>query len=77
MTDPRDDRKPDYRSLALAGTAVTELVAPVLLGVWIDHQFNTGPWGLVVGVTVGFVGGIAHLMMIVSRTDPRDKKTGG
>ena len=28
-----------------------------LIGLWIDRELETGPWGLVIGVVLGFVGG--------------------
>ena len=63
----------DYRGLALAGTAVTELVAPILLGVWADSHFGWAPWGLAVGAVVGFVGGIGHLLVIANRAGETKK----
>jgi F0F1-type ATP synthase assembly protein I len=33
-----------------------------LVGYWIDLQFATGPWGLVVGVVLGLVGGLYNLV---------------
>ena len=44
----------------------TELVGAVLgftfLGIWIDRRFDTGPWGLLVCVFLGFVGGLYNLV---------------
>jgi ATP synthase protein I len=48
-----------------------ELVAPILLGVWVDQQFGWSPWGLVVGGTIGFVGSITHMMMLANRENKR------
>lgn len=72
-TDP--GKGADYRGVALAGTLVGELVAPILIGLWLDHRFGWDPWGLVVGTTVGFVGGIGHMMLLAGKTDRR--KGGG
>ena len=33
-----------------------------LLGYWIDGRFGTSPWGMVVGVVVGLVGGLYNLV---------------
>ena len=57
----------DYRGLALVGTAVAEMVAPILLGIWIDQRFGWSPGGLIVGALVGIVGGMAHLIWISRR----------
>ncbi len=59
----------DYRVLALAGTAVAELVVPVLIGAWADRHFDSAPWGLLVGAIVGFVGGVVHLMVVASKAN--------
>lgn len=70
MSRPQDGRDAsDYRGLALASTAVLELVAPILIGVWLDRKFGWEPWGLAVGAVVGFVGGIAHLVLLTKRAD--------
>lgn len=57
----------DYRVLALAGTAVAELVIPVLIGAWVDRRYGSAPWGLLLGAVMGFVGGVAHLLVTASR----------
>ncbi|WP_171469344.1 AtpZ/AtpI family protein [Frigoriglobus tundricola] len=67
----------DYRVLSLAGTAVAELVVPVLLGAWIDRRYGSAPWGLLVGAVVGFVGGVAHLMVVASRSSSSNGGGGG
>lgn len=69
-TSGGDGDKPggnDYRVLALASTAVGELVAPILIGIWLDSRFDWSPYGLAVGAVIGFVGSIAHLMVIANR----------
>lgn len=33
-----------------------------LLGYWIDRRFGTAPWGFVVGVIIGIVGGLYNLV---------------
>ena len=54
----------DFRGLALIGTAVAEMVAPILFGVWLDGRNGWSPWGLVVGAVLGVGGSVAHLVMI-------------
>ena len=60
----------DYRGLALISTAVGEMVVPILIGVWVDREFEWAPWGLTVGAVVGIVGGLAHLVLISRRAGP-------
>jgi F0F1-type ATP synthase assembly protein I len=33
-----------------------------LLGYWIDGKFGTAPWGIVIGVVMGLVGGLYNLV---------------
>ena len=33
-----------------------------LFGYWIDRRFGTGPWGILVGVVIGLVGGLYNLV---------------
>jgi F0F1-type ATP synthase assembly protein I len=57
----------EYRVLALAGTTVTELVVPILCGVWVDNNYGTAPWGVLAGAVLGFVGGLGHLLVVANR----------
>jgi F0F1-type ATP synthase assembly protein I len=33
-----------------------------LIGYWIDGKFGTSPWGILVGVFIGIVGGLFNLV---------------
>jgi ATP synthase protein I len=33
-----------------------------LIGYWIDRQYGSRPWGLIVGVVLGIVGGLYNLV---------------
>ena len=33
-----------------------------LVGYWIDRRFGTTPWGMLVGVVIGLVGGLYNLV---------------
>jgi len=59
----------DAAGLALIGSAVAQLVVPVLLGVWADSQYGWSPWGLVVGTAVGVVGGAVGFWMLYRRAN--------
>jgi F0F1-type ATP synthase assembly protein I len=54
----------DYRGLALAGTAVAEIVAPVLAGLWLDSRFGWSPWGATAGAVLGVTVSVTHLVLI-------------
>jgi F0F1-type ATP synthase assembly protein I len=57
-----------YFSLAQVGL---EMVVPMGVGIVLDYYVNWDwrPWGTVVGLIIGFVGGMAHLIALVSRHD--------
>lgn len=44
--------------VGLAGT----IIGFTLVGLWIDHRFGTGPWGLVICVVLGCTGGLYNLI---------------
>ena len=33
-----------------------------LIGYWIDRRYETQPWGLVIGVVLGMIGGLYNLV---------------
>jgi F0F1-type ATP synthase assembly protein I len=55
------DRKELGRYLAISQVGL-EMVAPILLGLALDHYLGWSPWGVVVGAGLGLVGGLAHLI---------------
>jgi F0F1-type ATP synthase assembly protein I len=50
-----------------------EMVVPIGLGVALDVWLGTLPWISVVGVLLGFFGGMTHLMVLVSHMDKTEK----
>src|SRR5690242_569580 len=65
---PEDPRELGYYlSLAQVGM---EMVAPIGLGAILDrYVWDWGPWGLIGGTVLGFVGGLAHLVTLANRQD--------
>jgi F0F1-type ATP synthase assembly protein I len=55
-----------YISLAQVGM---EMVAPIGIGLVLDHYLNWSPWGVVGGAVLGLVGGLAHLIVLMNRQD--------
>ncbi len=62
--------------LAYIGMAVTQFVAPILIGVWLDRKYDWTPWGLIVGGTFGAIGGIV-VLMAMNRKLNRELREGG
>jgi len=52
-----DDDPNGLRGLAYGSWIVTQLIVPILLGVWADNHWQSAPQGVVVGCVVGFVAG--------------------
>jgi len=52
-----------YLALAQVGT---EMVAPVVAGLLLDHYTGWRPWWTVGGAVFGLVGGISHLVAILN-----------
>jgi len=53
-------------SLAHVGT---EMVVPIVVGLLLDRWLGSLPWCTVVGVVLGLVVGIVHLVHITSQPD--------
>ncbi len=62
---PEPQQPLDRKWWALMSTVGFEMVAPIGVGVFIDTQYGTRPWCSLLGVAVGFFGGIWHLLMIL------------
>jgi F0F1-type ATP synthase assembly protein I len=55
-----------YFALAQVGL---EMVAPIGLGVALDHYAGWRPWGTIGGAVIGFVGSLTHLISLVNAHD--------
>jgi F0F1-type ATP synthase assembly protein I len=51
----------------------TEMVVPTVVGLLLDLKFGWTPWGLLVGVILGLVGGFYHMIAILKRLNQRDE----
>jgi F0F1-type ATP synthase assembly protein I len=78
VTEPPPNSKEMGYYFALAQVGV-EMVAPIGLGLALDYYFGWLPWATVVCAVLGFVGGMAHLVLMVTKHDAeeRQKPPGG
>ena len=70
------DQLPSPRQLGYViaiGQVGLEMVVPIGLGVGLDVWLGTLPWISIVGVLLGFFGGMTHLMVLVNRMDKSEK----
>ncbi len=58
-----DKRFPDWVRHSGVGLELAGAVAGfTLAGYWIDRHYGTNPWGLVVGLVLGIVGGLYNFV---------------
>ena len=74
----RGRRRPE---MALAGTGF-DLAASVgvgtLIGWWIDRQYETEPWGLIICALLGIIGGLYNFIRVAtSVTRESSEESGG
>ncbi|MEM7480528.1 MAG: AtpZ/AtpI family protein [Acidobacteriota bacterium] len=55
-------RSPGMRYLGIGFELAAAVAGLTLLGFWIDRHFGSEPWGLLIGLTVGLVGGLYNLV---------------
>jgi F0F1-type ATP synthase assembly protein I len=59
---PRDNG-PSWLRLSGIGVEVAAAVAGfTLVGYWVDRHFASAPWGLLIGLVLGLVGGLYNLV---------------
>jgi F0F1-type ATP synthase assembly protein I len=73
MTEP--NRPADaFRNTARIYQVVSEFVAPIVVGLLVDWQFATTPWGTLVGTAVGLLVGGMRVAQMVRRLGDLDRK---
>jgi F0F1-type ATP synthase assembly protein I len=68
MPDVPPNRREFAHYLTLAQVGV-EMVAPIAVGLALDHAFGWAPWGIVGGAIFGLIGGVSHLVALMNRRD--------
>ncbi len=70
---PPDDSRELGIYLTLAQVGV-EMVAPMIVGLIVDHYAGTSPWLTVAGLILGFVGGLSHIVLLTKKQDAARRK---
>ena len=77
----KTDRKPKPTWLRFSGIGVEfagVVIGFTLIGLWIDRHYNKSPWGVVIGASLGLVGGMYNLIresLIASKDAARGDKS--
>ena len=71
MVDNAPDPRDLGRNFGLAQVGL-EMVAPIVLGLFLDSWLSWAPWGVVVGAVLGLVGGLLHLVLLLNRFEQKD-----
>ncbi len=59
-----------YFGLAEVGL---EMVAPLVLGVFLDYQYGWKPWATIGGFVLGMVGGFFHLLVMLQKHEAQNR----
>jgi F0F1-type ATP synthase assembly protein I len=65
MSDPLPPSTPDnsgWRHVFAGASFAIAIVCGVFAGVWVDHRWNTEPWGALCGSLAGIVAGTYNLI---------------
>ncbi len=77
MSDSPDDRPPLARAIAWSSLIVSiglEMALPGAVGYWLDRKWGTTPALLILGVLLGFISVVLHLIGSVARLAEGDRK---
>jgi F0F1-type ATP synthase assembly protein I len=53
------------------------MVVPLGIGLWLDHELDSGPWATIGGMFLGFVGGLLHLISLARQSEREQSKKNG
>ena len=73
------DQPPEGRHwgrYAELGQVGIEMVAPIVLGLLLDHYLGWTPWLTVVGAVAGFGGGMYRLLSLLQKWGRQDQSDG-
>ena len=71
MLPEMPNRKELGRFVALSQVGM-EMVAPIVIGLILDHYLGSTPWALVTGAVLGLGGGLLHLVHLLNQMDSKD-----
>ena len=73
---PSSDRRRQAKAYEGAFEAVAAVVISALLGYWADDYFETTPWGLLIGVALGFAAMVLRLFRLGAQMNAIEQENG-
>ena len=69
MADQKNDRIPPnlYRYMGIGMECALAVIVMAGVGLWIDHRYETQPWGILIGALLGIAGGMYLLIKTALR----------
>jgi F0F1-type ATP synthase assembly protein I len=67
MPGKQTQRGDTARAYGIGFELVCAVAGFVLVGVWIDRHYNSGPWGTLICLVLGLIGGFYNLFRESSR----------
>jgi F0F1-type ATP synthase assembly protein I len=74
MPGKQTQRGEAARAYSLGFELVCAVAGFTLVGIWIDRHFSCGPWGTLIGLLLGAVGGFYNLFRGTLRTRHTDRE---
>jgi F0F1-type ATP synthase assembly protein I len=62
MAEPPKQSSSTSRAYSIGMELAAAVAGFTLVGYWIDRHYHTGPWGILIGVALGLVGGMYNLI---------------
>jgi F0F1-type ATP synthase assembly protein I len=58
-------------AMQFSWTLLFSLLIPLLVGIWLDKRFGSGPWGVLIGMGLGVLAATVGVARIAMRMFPR------
>lgn len=62
MPEPNEKPATGTRLLGMGFEFAAAVAGFTLVGVWVDRHYGHAPWGVIVGVALGLIGGMYNLI---------------
>ena len=61
------------RWVSIASTISLEMALPAAFGYWLDGQWGTKPWLVIIGAILGFITGMLHLLEVAKKESQKSE----